>query len=137
MPAGDPISGKDGTIKLGETPVAIFQISNWKVNPKANISKRATNSSAGWKRSIAGSKEWSGSWEQLIDDSNEPPVKEGDSIDAQFHIDGSDGQYYSGTVVVESVDTEVDIDDGTEIGYTINFEGDGALTRTGSMLTGS
>lgn len=138
MAAGDPISGKDGTIKTGATPAEIYQVGNWKITTAANVSKFATNSSGGWKRAVAGAKEWSGSWDQKIDDGNAMPVKEGDSVDVQLHIDGSDGQYYSGTAVVESIDgPEVDINDGAEIGYTVNFQGDGTLTRTGAMLTAS
>ena len=138
MAAGDPISGKAGTIKVGDTPADIHQIKNWKINTKAGVSKFATNSSGGWKRSIAGSKEWTMTWDAAVDDSNAIPVKEGDSIVIQGHIDGSSGQYYSGTVVIASIDgPDVDINDGKEVGYSVTAEGDGLLTRTGSMLTAS
>lgn len=135
MAAGNPISGKSGTIKKGAPPAALVHIKNWKITESVQTDRFADNSSSGWARSVPGRKEWEGSFEGVVNDGEAIPVKRGDSVDAQFHLDSSDGQYKSGKIVVSSVEIEVDIDTGKTISYTASFEGDGQLTDTGSLIT--
>lgn len=133
MAAGNPISGAEGTVMTGEAPVALVHITNWKVKTKANTDRFADNSSGGYKRSVAGSKEWDGSFDGKVNDGESVPLSEGDNTDAAFHIDGDGGGYYSGTITVTGVDVETDIDSGKVVSYTVSFEGDGELTKSGHL----
>lgn len=135
MAAGNPISGKNGTVKTGGTPTALVHITNWKITRSAETDRFADNSSSGWKRSIAGTKMWEGSFDGKVNDGEAVPLKEGDGVAAQFHLDGSGGQHMAGNITVKSLDVECDFDTGKVIAYSVKFEGNGALTDTGDYLT--
>jgi len=132
---GEPLSGVGGTVKTGETPADLFQVRNWNATINSKTSQFATNSSSGWDVTVAGAKNWEGSLEMVVDDSEALPLEEGDLVTAQLHGDASN--YYSGEIRIESVEVEVDINEGTEIPVTVNFKGHGALTRNGTQFGGS
>lgn len=137
MPAGNRISGKSGTIKLaasGGVTAAIFQLSNWTITRSAVVHKEATNSTAGFKGATAGTKDWSLTFEQYLDDANAIPVVEGSAYDVELDIDGTATNYYSGTVVIEEIaGPEVDINDGATMMITVTAQGDGAYTINGTI----
>lgn len=132
MASGDPISGKDGTLKVSETEAK--QVTNWKITKKATSSKFASNTSGGWKRTVLGSKEWSGSFELKLSAGSPIPIKVGQAYPMTFHVDKVPTDYYVGTAAITQVDVEVDINDGKEITIPVTFEGDGALTFSGTLL---
>jgi len=132
---GEPLSGVGGTVKTGGTPADLFHVRNWNATINSKTSQFATNSSGGWDITVAGAKNWEGAFEMVVDDTETPGVEEGDLIDIQLHGDASN--YFSGEARVESVDYDVDINEGTEIPVTVNFKGHGALTRNGVPFGGS
>lgn len=133
MANGDPISGKSGTLKINTTEAK--NITNWKIAKKAASSRFATNTSNGWKRTVAGTSDWTGSFEQKVTAGTPIPIKVGQAYPMTFHIDKTPTDYYSGTGVVTQIDgPEADMNDGKELGYSVTVEGDGELLFFGTLL---
>lgn len=130
-------SGKDGTIKLSAVagvPAAIINIKNWKITRAATVTKQGTNSSGGFKTAVAGVKDWSLTFDQYLDDTVALSVVEGESYDVELHIDGTDSNYISGTIVAETVDgPETDMDEGVTMMASVTAQGSGAYTLNGNI----
>ena len=121
-------SGKDGDVKSGDTSLA--EITNWSWTRQANVSKYGSNSSAGHKKAVAGTKENSGSFDFKLNTAGSSPLDEGDSVTLQLLTDGTNG--WSVPAVVGEVQLDVDIDTGEVVGGSCSFEGNGAYSAVGS-----
>jgi len=119
-------SGKNGTLTIAgqeETPVT-----NWKLTTSSANDAYAANDTSGWKKRVSGVKDSSGSFEMK----DSPSVDEGDSIALVLYT-GED--IFTLDAIVESIDVETDMNDGTIVGFIVNFAGDGAVTKsTGSYV---
>jgi len=123
------ISGKDGTLFIGGSEV--FPCSNWTLSEDGNLKPYAANDTEGWERQVAGVFKASGTFLIRADDECHCPVSKGLSYVAQFHIDGSLGNYYNGRVAIATIDVEDDINDGEIVNYVINWRSDGPMTEIG------
>lgn len=131
-------SGSTATIHWAATGGVAAEESHiiaWSLTTACNVSKFATNSTSGWKDAVAGVKEWSGTITGVMDDTDGVAFDEGDAILIELHVDGDDDNYYSGTGIISGFSTDVDIKEGPEQEWEIQFEGKGALTRTGASVT--
>lgn len=131
MAAGDVLSGKNGRIKVGGT--TYDHITGWSWSRETALHAYGSNSTAGHKRKVAGMKDNSGSFTGMIHDGGAIPIDEGDAVTLQLHVDETGNNFYSVPAIVESIEVEVDINDGAPVGYTANFQGDGAYTKNGAV----
>lgn len=130
--AGAGFSGKDGTVKIGSTDVA--EIRNWKFNPKSNNPKYASNKTSGYKRTVAGVKEGSGSmsgaWDHAIDFLSVVDV--GTSATLKLYTDST--HFFSVPSVIDDCSINVDIDNGEIVSWDSNFSTNGAWTNPASPM---
>lgn len=131
--AGQGYSGKDGTVKIGSTDVA--EIRNWKFNPKSNNPKYASNKTSGYKRTVAGVKEGSGSmsgaWDHAIDFL--AVVDVGTSADLKLYTDTT--HFFLVPSVIDDCSINVDVDNGEIVSWDSNFSTNGAWTNPASPFT--
>jgi len=118
------ISGKEGTLELNdaeETPVTNIRVSITSANDAY-----AANDTAGWKKRVAGTKDSTGSFSMK----DKPSVEEGDKRTLKVY---TNQDVWTQPIIIDSIDPEIDINDGTTTGFEVSFSGDGA----GSWTTGS
>lgn len=133
MAAGTPLTGNGMTIYSGGTPTEVDHGSEWSIDISAANAMFATNSTGGWKQSVTGVKEWSGSMTLLAHAGGAPAFTIGQEVACQFHgVESS--QYYSGTVQITKVSTVFAADSADPIALKYEFNGSGALTVTGTYL---
>lgn len=137
MAAGTILSGKNGTLKLGSGNNEVAHLTNWKAKATVKTDQFSTNSSGGYDYSIPGTGRWEGSFMLVLHDGEPLPVREGDQVDAQFHLDSSDGEYLDGTITIVDIELDVDVKDGKAVQVPVTWQGHGDLTETGDYLGGS
>ncbi len=130
--AGAGFSGKDGTVKIASTDVA--EIRNWKFNPKSNNPRYASNKTSGYKRTVAGVKEGSGSmsgaWDHSIDFL--AVVDVGTAVTLKLYTDAT--HFFSVPSVIDDCSINVDVDNGEIVSWDSNFSTNGAWTNPASPM---
>ena len=124
-------SGKDGTLFL--TAVETTGITNWKLDKTSDNKAYHANDSGGAKSRVAGVRDSTGSFEQKANDAGNIPVDEGDIVDVELHVDDSTLNYFSGSVIIDKIAVDTDIDDGEILSYIVDFSGNGLLTGNGIL----
>lgn len=125
-------SGKDGTAKIGSTD--IYELRGWKFNPKSNNPKYASNRTSGYKRTLAGVKEATGSMSGADDRANDfiAVVDVGTSVTLKLYTDAT--HFFSVPSVIDDYSMNVDIDNGEIVGWDANFSSSGAWTNPTSPM---
>ncbi len=118
------ISGKDGSVTWNAGNVS--HITHWTCTETANNSAWASSSTAGYKNRVAGVKDWRGTFSAKYDGTITPTV--GQAAALVLKLDAT--EQLSGNAIIDSIELEVDIDEGEVVGYRCEFSGNGALTRT-------
>lgn len=133
MAAGNVFSGKDMTFKTGATPAVEVHTGRWEITITGNGGKYASNSTSGWRKSVKGTKEWSGTVRVMLHDGESMPFVVDDEVAAQFHVDSDD--YISGTILILEVGPiTVDADSGDPIAIDYKFNGQGAPATSGTAF---
>ncbi len=125
------LSGKDGTLYLGENEVAA--VTNWRLARVSLTKPYVANDTGGARRRLPGARDSSGSFAVQADDSGNAPVEEGDAVTLALHVDGSGDNYYEVPAVIDRVRVEVDISEGRIVGHLVDFSGDGPITAHGIL----
>jgi hypothetical protein len=115
------ISGKSGTLSYGGSEEA--EVLNWSLTTTSANDAYHSNDSGGWKKRVAGVKDSSGSFEMR----DLPTMSEGDSAEAILY---TNQDIYTVTIIIDSINVNVDINDGTAVNWTVNFSGNGAVVKT-------
>lgn len=118
------VSGQRGTVQIGSSD--LVETKGWKFSRKANVHTYASNTSAGYKRAVAGTKSGSGTISGAYDatDPIDDHFEEGDEVTLKLYTTAS--AYYSVPAVIESIDFEVDMDEGDIVSWEAAFVADGA-----------
>lgn len=133
MAAGNVFSGKDMTFKTGSPAAAEVHTGRWEITITGNGGKYASNSTSGWRKSVKGTKEWSGTVRVMLHDGESMPFVVDDEVAAQFHVDSDD--YISGTILIQEVGPiTVDADSGDPIAIDYKFNGQGAPATSGTAF---
>ncbi len=134
MAAGIPFNGKDITFKTGSPAAAEVSVAGWTMNVVASEADYATNDTAGWTKTLAGVKTWSGTITILLHDGEAQPFIAGEEVSGcQFHVDATN--YISGTIritAVNNIGTSVDSADPIAVEYA--FKGQGAPSSSGTAF---
>lgn len=115
-------SGKDGSVS---GPIGSANVTKWTCDLTVSTSRVGHSNSSGWKATVAGTKEGTGSYEAKLDSGDTIP-NIGDSVSLTLNTGGS--LQLSGNAIIKSVHVEVDIDNGEAVGYSASFETDGPWT---------
>lgn len=130
--AGNGFSGYQGTVKIGATDIA--EIRGWKWNPKSHNPKYASNKTSGYKRTVAGVKEGSGSMSGAWDHVNDffGVIDVGTSATLLLYTNPT----HSITVpsVIDDISVNVDVDNGEIVSWDANFSSNGAWTNAVSPM---
>lgn len=126
-----PISGKDGTVKVSATD--LLEVTKWTFDPQCNISKYASNNTAGYKAAVGGVMDGNGTIEVKLDTANSLDLLAGSSATLDLHVDATGSNYYSVPALIARAPIAVDIDRGEVVGATYHFETNGAWTSNGAV----
>src|SRR5688500_10666420 len=118
-------SGKNGTVKIGATPIA--DVTRWTFDKEALTSRYASNSTAGFKATVAGVKQGSGQIEAKWDSAAASPITEGTSVTLLLFLNVTEN--FSVPAIIKNFKLLVDIDNGEVTGFTADFETNGAWTE--------
>ena len=116
------VSGKDGTVSVGG---AIADCTGWNLTMTSNNPAYASSSTSGYKNRVAGVKDASGSYSAKHNGS--VPTVGTATASASFTLDGTSS--FSLNIIIDSVNIEVDMDDGDVVGYSVDFSGNGLVTE--------
>ncbi len=133
MAAGTVFSGKDMTFKTGSPAAEEVHSGRWEITLTSNSGKYASNSTSGWRKSVKGTKEWSGTVRIMLHDGESMPFILNDEVAAQFHADSDD--YISGTILITEVGPiTLDADSGDPVAIDYKFSGQGAPAASGTAF---
>jgi hypothetical protein len=123
------LSGKTGTLKLaGKT---ITPITDWKMVWISEGRVYAANDTGGAVRRLPGLDDCSGTFDCRVSEGGHCPVARGDSVLAQFHVDGSGQNYYEVRIAIGSIALHCDIAKGGPLNFAMEFQGDGPVSAHG------
>jgi hypothetical protein len=128
------ISGKDGTLKLGDTEVT--RVTHWRIEKTSGGKAYTANDTGGAKKRVAGVKDCSGRFEIKAGDSAAVPVDEGDTVTVELHVDDSGANYYEVPAIVGTIRAEVDISEGKTVTHVVHFAGNGPIIAHGILEKG-
>ena len=131
--AGAAISGYAGDVKIGST--SIIEITKWSFNPKINVSKYASNKTSGYKAAVPGVRDGSGTAEGKWVGVNPvyTTVYEGLLATLNLYIDAV--SFWAVPSCIESFKIDVDLDNGEIVGWSADFQTNGAWTAPAAGLT--
>jgi hypothetical protein len=125
------ISGKDGTLKLGDTEVT--RVTHWKIEKTSGGKAYTANDTGGATKRVAGVKDSCGRFEIKASDSAAVPVEEGDAVALELHVDDSGANYYQVPAIVDAIRAEVDISEGKTVAHIVTFSGNGPIVPHGIL----
>lgn len=133
MAAGTVYSGKDMTFKTGSPVAEEVHTGRWEITLTSDGGKYASNSTSGWRKTVKGVREWSGTVRIMLHDGEAMPFVLNDEVAAQFHIDSDD--YISGTILItEAGPIQADADSGDPVYVDYKFDGQGAPSQSGTAF---
>ncbi len=133
MAAGNVFSGKDMTFKSGATPSVEVHTGKWELTITGSPGKFASNSTGGWRKSVKGPKEWSGTVTCMLHDGEAQPFVVDDEIAVQFHV--NETNYISGTILITEVGPiTLDADSGDPVAIDYKFDGQGVPASSGTAM---
>ena len=134
MAEGTGYTGKDRTFQTGSAVAEEVHTGKWEVTVTGSRGKYASNSTGGFRKTVIGAKEWSGSVTVMLHDGEAQPLKVGDEVAAQFHADADD--YISGTIIVTDVGPiTLDADSGDPVAIDYAFDGQGTPSQSGTVFS--
>lgn len=121
------VSGQFGTIHIGASE--LLEVSGWTLNKRAAIHQYSTNTTNGYKKTVAGIKSGSGRLTGYLDSADlaDQYIEVGIGATAKLYIDAS--QFYTVPLMIESFDVTVDIEDGEPLSFESGFVTNGAWTN--------
>lgn len=128
---GTPVTGTYGSIKDSATGQVVAEITNWSHQATAATRPYQSNLTSGVRKRAVGGKDYTGEFDVLVDSAGARKIDEGDSFEAIFATDAAFANTIIQAIVVESVDTNCDIDGDGLVGGRVRWGGNGAPSYTG------
>ena len=123
-----PISGNAGNVTANGND--IVDVRTFSINRSCELKPYNSSDTAKQTNRVAGNKDWTASISCYADGGSfNPGFEEGDSI--AFVGVSVSGKTVTGTLLIESIEEEVDIEGGELVGISINGGGHGALVLAG------
>lgn len=121
-------SSLDGNASFG---TELLDVKSWTVSSDAEVPDYAGSDTAGWTQAVGGVSEWSAAVVVVANTSAHISSQASPGTSATLILTESAGDTYTGTAVVESYETTVDIE-GEVISVTLGFQGSGQLVFAAS-----
>lgn len=128
---GTPFSGKSGTAKKDGS--AIAEVTGWNFEPSIGAPKYASNNTSGHKKAVAAVADFSGSITTKLDSAGNMPMRIGDGVTLELHVDDSTENYISVPALIVSHPIPCDINDGEIVEVEYGFEPQGVPTYSGIL----
>ena len=125
------ISGKDGTLKLGDAEVT--QVTNWRIEKTRDNKAYTANDTGAARKRVPGASDCSGRFEIKATASGHVPVEEGDTVMLELHVDDSGENYYEVPAIVDVIRADVDISEGKTVAHLVAFSGNGPIIAHGIL----
>jgi hypothetical protein len=125
------LSGKDGTLKLGDAEVT--QVTNWIIEKASRNKAYTANDTGAARKRVPGAHDCSGRFEIKTTDSVHVPVEEGDTGTLELHVDDSGENYYEVFAIVDRIRAHVDISEGKAVSHVVTFSGNGPIVAHGVL----
>jgi hypothetical protein len=125
---GNGISGNLGNLRSGIEPgaVDIDEIKKWSWTMKSNVGKYSSNKTGGYKKSIGGTREGSGSADCVWDPENPPTDQFVVGIGELLNLQTTAGQRFVVPCVIANIKVDVDLDSGDPETWSFDWEADEA-----------
>lgn len=107
------------TVDAADVPDA----TKWTWNPKNETQAYASSDTGGWRKRLPGVYDGSGSWECKAQSAT-PPVKPGALVSLTLTL-ATGVAFAAGPAIIDDISTEVDLDTGNIVAWTINFSANG------------
>jgi hypothetical protein len=121
------ISGKDGKVLIGSTPLA--EITDWTFHTTSVNHAYASSSTGGYRQRVPGVKDAAGNIGFKLDPTN--PITddfdEGSAVTLLLYLDAT--HFYTVPAVIDTIQLAVDISSGDVLGGTAMFSASGAWTK--------
>ena len=127
------MSGKNGTVLLNDEPIA--EVTAWNFEPSTNVPKYASNATDGHKVGVPAVDDFTGSITTKLDADGNMPLRIGDIVTLELHVDDTEANYISAPVVIASHPIPCDINDGEIVEVQYSFEPHGRPTYNGILET--
>lgn len=121
---GTPISGKDGTVKVGGSAKAL--ITGWDMTIETVTDRFGSNESSGYKTTLAGQKSATANVNGQFNSAATRDFIEGSTYALELFTDAT--HKYSFSAICKSWRITTDIKEGMTVGFTAVFESSGAVT---------
>jgi predicted outer membrane repeat protein len=118
------IGGTSGAVN------GVNTVRTWTVTSTADLQAGVASNTKRGEVIVDGNTDWSGSYTCY---GHTPGNMPGDGITFTGSLDGTNG--VTGTAIIDSVEITIDIEAGAIIAHTVNFSGNGALTKGGAVAT--
>jgi len=125
------LSGKHGTLNLAGSTVA--PITNWKIELVCQAKDYVANDTHGVKRRLAGPEDCRGSFDCRLTEQGRCPVRRGQELVAQFHVDRSGENYYEVPIFIDEIGVDCDINQGGVRAFAVRYSGSGLLVAHGVL----
>lgn len=123
-----PISGKGADVEHGSA-VDVVDVVGFTFNEICATTRFGSSDSAGFKKTIAGTRSASGEVRTKYDEAAAAPaLKSGDAVTLDLKLDAND--HISVPAVINSRSLDVDLDDGVVVAEVLGYESNGAWTET-------
>lgn len=123
-------SGQYGQILVSGSTLA--ECTEWTMNEEVQDHRYASCSTSGWYQRVAGTKDTTGTCGGIFDPTD--PIHDyvgvGDHVTLLLYTSAT--IYHSVPAQINSIETNVNIEDGEIIRWTINWGGNGSITLNGS-----
>lgn len=126
-------SGKNGKVQIGSSDLT--EIKNWKLNVKSNNAQFGSSASAGHKKSVAGTKSGTVSFQIVLaaEDLIWDRLRPGDAVTLKLVYAAS--ELFTVPVRIEDMDFNVDVNDGGEVTCDVSASTNGAWTYPDSVVS--
>src|SRR5437868_3112917 len=133
MTLGANYSGKNGKVRIGSSD--ILDCKNWKFSEKSNNSQFGSSSSAGHKKSVAGTKSGSVTFQVAIaaGDLLWDRFRPGDAVTLLLYYDATHS--FSVPVRIDDMEISVDVNEGSEVTVDVTASTNGAWTYPDSQVS--
>lgn len=123
--AGDLITGKNGAVSIGGTPI---DITAWSIVKTTTPLNGSDSGSGDWEEFAVGKRaDWKGTFEGFMKAGEAAPSF---NTEVAFIGTADTGITYNGDIIITEQSTPVDVNNSENVKVSFSFQGTGALTFT-------
>lgn len=134
-------NGCKGTVKYGSSPTELLGVSRWSMSETVKNNDYADNTTGCATKTNMGAKTTSITIDVNAQDGvdkGKPPLRAGDEVEIELHIDDTGANYFSGTAAVLGLnDYTVDIMNQELVTYSYDLKVQGLLVGNGTLESAS